>query len=115
MARRRPAAYAIAATIIGTLTLLSLLPAVVMVRTGAGSYVEHLGAYSLAMLILLRLFSPPRHPAIAAAMIVLAGLLELLQHLSIGRTPDLPTFLYSTIGVLGAFLAVRLSLARRIV
>src|SRR5258708_19110060 len=57
---------------------------------GISDKVEHFSAYfGLALLALIGFERRGRALAIAASMVLLGGVLELLQHFSPGRTPDI--------------------------
>jgi VanZ family protein len=71
-----------------------------MIRTELGGHAEHLLAYAGTAFLLLRAYGPKRWLGITAGLTAYAGVLELLQHLSPGRTPALIDFAFSASGVL---------------
>lgn len=82
--------------------VLSLLPAQEMPHTGIPKGTDHFIAYwGTGGLMALAFREGARTRAgIALGLIALAGLLEVLQHLSPGRTPMLSDFLLSSAGAL---------------
>jgi hypothetical protein len=101
----RPAAWAC----IVALGVLSLLPKDEMLRTGADGRIEHFIAYAGTMLVaaigygarvgLLRL---------ALLLVPYAGVLELLQNFSPGRTPSIFDFLASSAGAIASAILIRI-------
>jgi VanZ family protein len=85
---------------IAALGLLSLLPSEYMVRTTLGGHIEHILAYAGTAIILAAAYSLRSWLSIAAGLICYAGVLELLQHLSPGRTSSIRDFAFSSSGVL---------------
>lgn len=101
----RRAAYACLLIIVA----LSLLPAQEMYRTGAPKGAEHFAAYWGAGILMGGAFCRQwRERAwVAMGLAGLAGLMELLQQFSPGRTPHLSDFIASSTGaVLGVAMSV---------
>ncbi len=92
------------------IAVLSLLPAEDMVRTGVGGHIEHAAAYAGTALLAGLGFSRHGLSRIAAMLVVYAGVLELLQHLSPGRHPGPDGWLASAIGVLAGIGLARFAL-----
>lgn len=92
------------------LAVLSLLPRDQMLRTGASGWSEHAVAYAGTM-ALAALGYGRRHRLVrpCAALIAYAGLLELAQALSPGRSPGVLDFLAGAAGAtLAAVIAARI-------
>ena len=83
------------------ITILSLLPRDVQVRTGASPYSEHFVAYA-GTAFLFALAHPKLRLAIAAALALsaYAGLMEALQALAPGREPGFADFAAGAAGAL---------------
>lgn len=92
------------------LAVLSLLPAEEMVRTGFSGRAEHAVAYAGTGLLLAVSYARPIR--IAAALVVYAAALELLQNVSPGRHPAVGDWVASStgslIGVMAACIAAAL-------
>jgi VanZ family protein len=82
----------------------TLIPTQWEVRTGLHWLVEHFLVYFAVTVIICVAW--PRPFLVATLLMVLAGLLEALQGLTLTRTPDLPTALSAAGGVLTAALLV---------
>jgi VanZ family protein len=82
------------------LAVLSLLPRAHMIRTDLGGHVEHVLAYAGTAFMVACSYGPKKWPNIAAGLITYAGVLELLQRFSPGRTPSISDFAFSATGVL---------------
>jgi hypothetical protein len=98
-------AWIIGTAALAVITVITLGPAQwVVLRTGVGWLLDHfLGYFCLTVLIC----SVYRRPILVAiALMVLAGLLEALQGLTIDRKPDLLSALSGAGGVLTAALLV---------
>jgi VanZ family protein len=93
---------------VGLIAVLSLLPAQEMVRTSLGGHVEHATAYA-GTAALLRLSYPTRWKQIAAALVIYAGLLELLQNFSPDRHPTVADWLSSSTGALTGIAVISIS------
>lgn len=70
-----------------------------MVRTRLGGHAEHMIAYA-GTAALLRLSYPTRGKQAFVALVIYAGLLELLQNFSPGRHPAVLDWLSSSTGAL---------------
>jgi VanZ family protein len=81
------------------LAVLSLIPREHMLRTGFGGHIEHIMAYLGTALIVASAYAS-RRLHIVAGLMAYAGILELLQNFSPGRTPAVEDFAFSSIGVL---------------
>jgi len=82
------------------LAVLSLLPADLMFRTGFNTRVEHVVAYLGTTIVVLAAYRPRLAIGIlVTALIAYAGVLELGQHLSLGRHPSVLDFAASSLGV----------------
>ena len=79
--------------------VLSLLPKEHIVRTGLGGHIEHVVAYTLTAFIVTSAYGIANRLTIAVGLIAYAGVLELLQNFSPGRTPAVEDFLCSATGV----------------
>jgi VanZ family protein len=94
-----------------------MLPAGVVPRTEMGGHLEHVIAYAGTAFFVVLAVSEGSLLRIGSALIAYAGVLELLQRYSPGRTSSVRDFMYSAAGVvLGcavATLAKRLAAARR--
>jgi VanZ family protein len=89
------------------LAVLSLLPAEDIVRTGFSGQFEHFIAYAGSAAIAMAGYGLIRGGArIIGCFWVYAGLLEYLQHFSLGRHPSIEDFAVSAIGALSGGLAV---------
>ena len=84
-------------TCIAVIAVLSLAPSETMVRTGAGGHVEHAVAYAATTFLAAAAYGRWR---VVAGLLVYAGVLELLQHFSPGRTSSLVDYLFSAMGVM---------------
>jgi VanZ family protein len=69
------------------LAFLSLAPRGILVRTGASGLLEHAGSYFVTGL-LLAITYPQKRLQIAAWLIAYGGILEMLQNLAPGRSPN---------------------------
>ena len=88
------------------LAILSLLPSAMTARTGVGGHIEHMVAYAGTAFLAAAVFSA--WGRVAIALVAYAGTLEMLQHLSPGRTPSLVDFMFSAGGVLAGVGALAL-------
>jgi VanZ family protein len=96
---------------IGLLVISSMIGAAVQPRTGLGWQMEHfLGYFAVTSIVCL---AWPRPFVIAAALVVVAGLLEGLQALTPDRHPNLIAALCGAGGVLVAALLVELFIRAR--
>ena len=92
------------AAAIASLVIASLSGALAQPRTILGWQLEHFLSYCVATFIVCAALSQPW--AVAGAMVVLAGLLEVLQFFTPDRTPNIIAALCSAAGALaGALLA----------
>jgi VanZ family protein len=82
------------------LAVLSLLPAEEMVRTGIGGRIEHVVAYAGAAFLVGHGYRARGLGRIAAALVVYAAGLELLQDFSPGRRSAIGDWLAGSGGVL---------------
>jgi hypothetical protein len=89
------------------LAVLSLLPAQDMVRTGIPGQLEHFVAYARSASIAI-----VGYRRRGAVRIIHAGVLEYLQHFSLGRHPSIVDFSASAIGGFFRWLAATLLLRR---
>ena len=91
--------------------VLSLLPSQEMARTSLGGHVEHALAYAGTTFFAALAYAPRAGAGRpVAGLVVYAGVLEVLQRYSPGRTSAVEDFLASATGVLiglGLALAVR--------
>ncbi len=105
-----------ALTCLVALPLLSLLPADVVERTGAGKNLEHAVAYGGTAFLLALGVATPRNRLIATlALIGLAALLETAQSFTATRSAEVAQFVAGTLGSLAGLVAglmVRRLLAR---
>ena len=92
----RPAAWGC----VTLLTILSLLPAQEMVRTSLGGHIEHATAYAGTAFVIGRSYPSWGWKRIATALVIYAGVLELLQTFSPGRHPAVLDWLSSSTGAL---------------
>src|SRR5262245_7596437 len=98
-------AWVIGAVALGAITVITLAPAQwVVVRTGVGWLLDHFVGYFCLTLLVCSLYRRPF--LVAIALMLLAGLLEALQGLTIDRKPDLLSALSGAGGVLTAALLV---------
>jgi VanZ family protein len=89
------------------LAVLSLIPVAVLIRTEAGGPIEHVIAYCGTAILLMLSYSNRFSPfVIVLGLIAYAGLLEVLQNWSPGRTPAFFDFLVSSIGAVIGVIAV---------
>ena len=79
------------------IVFLSLIPGNWQVRTGAPGPLEHFVAYLITALVIQVAFRP-RPVALVAALAILGGSMEILQHFSPGRDPQIIGFLASALG-----------------
>ncbi|WAC26129.1 hypothetical protein [Ancylobacter sp. SL191] len=83
------------------LPLLSLLPADVVERTGAGKNLEHAIAYAGTGLLLTLGIAAPRHRLIATLLLIaLAATLESAQGFTATRSAELAQFIAGSLGAL---------------
>jgi hypothetical protein len=82
----------------------SLVPAQWELRTGLHWLVEHFIVYFAVTAVVCIVW--PRPFLVGASLMILAGVLEALQGLTVDRTPDLLTGLSGGAGVLSASVAV---------
>jgi VanZ family protein len=82
------------------LAVLSLLPAEEMVRTSLGGHIEHAIAYAGTALMIGLGYPTWGWKRMAIALVIYAGVLELLQNFSPGRHPAVLDWLSSSTGVL---------------
>ena len=94
--------YLCSAMALAAIALASLVPTQWELRLGLHWLVEHFVAYFAVTAIVC--IAWPRPFLVATVLIVLAGMLEALQGLTVDRTPDLLTALSGTAGVLSAAL-----------
>ena len=94
--RFRPAAWGC----VILLAILSLLPAEEMVRTSLGGHIEHATAYAGTAFVIGRSYPSWGWKRIATALVIYAGVLELLQTFSPGRHPAVLDWLSSSAGAL---------------
>jgi VanZ family protein len=92
----RSAAWSCAAL----LAILSLLPAEKMVRTSLGGHIEHATAYAVTAFLSRLGYSGWGWKLPTVALMIYAGVLELLQTLSPGRHSAVEDWLASSAGVL---------------
>ena len=98
-------AWVIGAVALAAITVITLAPAQwVVLRTGVGWLLDHFLGYFCLTILVCSLY--PRPFLVAIALMLLAGLLEALQGLTIDRTPDLLSALSGAGGVLTAALLV---------
>src|SRR5215510_10065843 len=97
-------AWVIGAAALAAITVITLAPEQwVVVRTGVGWLLDHFVGYFCLTLLVCSLYRRPFQVAIA--LMLLAGLLESMQGLTIDRTPDLLSALSGAGGVMtGALL-----------
>lgn len=88
-----------------TLAYLSLVPDDTQLRTGAPGYLEHMIAY-FGTAILFAVSYPRKRPLIMIALLGYAALLEVLQNLSPGRSPQVSDALASSAGAILGLLFV---------
>jgi peptidoglycan/LPS O-acetylase OafA/YrhL len=103
-----------AAAVLAAIVVASLIPADMQLRSGLNWLIEHFLAFFVAALVLCLAW--PRPVIVAAALMALSALLEMLQGLTPDRVPDLPTALSGAAGAVAGALAASLSLyaARRL-
>jgi VanZ family protein len=95
--------WAIGAVALAAITVITLAPEQwVVVRTGVHWMLDHFVGYFCLTLLVCSLYRRPF--VVAIALMLLAGLLEALQGLTIDRTPDLLSALSGAEGVLAAAL-----------
>jgi VanZ family protein len=85
---------------IAVVGVLSLMPKAYMIRTDLGGHVEHVLAYSGTAIIVATAYGARNWLGIAVGLIGYAGVLELLQNFSPGRTASVRDFACSASGVL---------------
>ncbi len=89
------------------LGFLSLLPAEDMVRTGFPGRLEHFAAYAGSAAIAMAGYGLNRGSVrVIGSFWIYAGILEFLQHFSLGRHPALEDFAASAFGALCGGVAV---------
>jgi VanZ family protein len=87
------------------LGLLSLVPGTTRPHTGLPGQGEHYMAYLLTGLVLCLGFTVPKQRmGIALMLCIFAGLMEILQNLVPGRTPQMIDFVASSLGALSGIL-----------
>lgn len=92
---------AVAACGLIIIVTLSLLPGSAMVRLHVPGWIEHFCAYYAAATLLVLALPGRRNLAlIMLGLVALAGLMEVLQHFSPGRTPKVADFLAGSTGAL---------------
>jgi VanZ family protein len=96
----RPYRVLAAWSCIVALVVLSLLPKQHMLRTGFGGHIEHILAYLGTAFVVAFAYGHTRRLHIVGGLIAYAGMLELLQNFSPGRTPAIEDFACSSLGVL---------------
>jgi len=96
----RPYRVLAAWSCIVALGVLSLLPKQHMLRTGFGGHFEHILAYLGSAFVVASAYGLKRRLYIVGGLIAFAGMLELLQNFSPGRTPAIEDFACSSLGVL---------------
>ena len=95
------------------LAVLSLLPAQDMVRTGTPGQLEHFVAYTGSATIATAGYGRRRGTVrIIGLFWIYAGVLEYLQHFSLGRHPSIADFAASALGAFSGGLPVALLLRR---
>ena len=95
--------WIIGAVALAAITVTTLAPAQwVVLRTGVHWLVDHFVGYFCLTILVCSVYRRP--VVVAIALMVLAGLLEALQGLTIDRTPDLLSALSGAGGVLTAAL-----------
>ena len=97
MLRLKAAGRFAACTCIAAIAVLSLIPGDEMVRTGASGHIEHAVAYAGTSFLVAAAYG--RWARVLGGLLVYAGVLEVLQHLSPGRTPSVVDYLFSAIGI----------------
>jgi VanZ family protein len=90
------------------LAVLSLLPAKEMVRTSLGGHIEHAMAYAGTAFLIGVTYPAWRWRRIAAALVIYAGVLELLQNYSPGRHPAVLDWFSSSTGALIGIAFIRI-------
>jgi len=85
---------------VAAITLLSLLPAEEMVRTGIDGHIEHAIAYAGTSFFVALIHGKRGFGRLPAVLIFYAGVLEILQRFSPGRHSAFDDFLASSAGVL---------------
>jgi len=88
------------------LAVLSLLPAEEMVRTSLGGHIEHAAAYAGTAFLIGRSYPSWGWKWPAAALVIYAGMLEVLQNFSPSRRPAGEDWFASAVGVLLGFSAL---------
>jgi VanZ family protein len=91
------------------IAVLSLLPAEEMVRTRLGGYIEHATAYAGTAFLIGLSYPTWRWKRIATALVIYAGVLELLQKFSPGRHPAVLDWLSSSAGGLIGIAVIRVA------
>jgi VanZ family protein len=90
------------------LAVLSLLPAEEMVRTSLDGHIEHVVACAGTAFLIGVAYPAWRWQRVAAALVIYAGVLELLQNYSPGRHPALLDWLSSSAGALTGAVCIRM-------
>jgi VanZ family protein len=89
------------------LAVLSLLPAEEMVRTSLGGHIEHAIAYAGTAFLFGLSYPAWGWQRIAIALVIYAGILELLQNFSPGRHPAVLDWISSSAGALMGITFIR--------
>ena len=106
LAGSKTAGRLLATSCIVAVAILSLLPSAMTARTGVGGHIEHMVAYAGTAFVAAAVFSA--WARVAIALLAYAGALEIMQHLSPGRTPSLADFMFSAGGILAGIGALAL-------
>jgi VanZ family protein len=96
---------------VGLLVWLSWIPAELQIRTGIAGQIEHAIAYCGTGAILAFAYQEPRRWQISAALVVLAGVLEIGQLWVPGRTSQLIDFAASSVGAVVGVLMGRVAIS----
>ena len=80
-----------------------------MVRTSLGGHIEHMTAYAGTGFLIGLSYPTWRLRRIATALVIYAGVLELLQNLTPGRHPAVLDWLSSSVGGLIGIAIVRVA------
>lgn len=85
---------------VGLLAVLSLLPSDEVVRTSLSGHVEHAMAYAGTAFLARLGYREHKVAWGVVTLIIYAGILEYLQHFSVGRSPAVEDWVASSAGVL---------------
>ena len=86
--------------LVAAIAIATLIPTGWELRTGLHYLVEHFAVYFAVTLLFVVAW--PRPALVACVLMVLAGLFEALQGLTIDRTPDMLTAMSGATGVISA-------------